>query len=95
MRQTNIIIIIGLFVFLTACNTGRNNIIFNNQEIIFTTSNSPYYIEEDFVVDSTKNMVIQGGSELVFHDTAKIIVFGSIQFDGNDNSPIILKPLFT
>ncbi len=61
-------------------------------EIVFSKSDSPYHIKEDIIVDSAFKLVVLPGSELVFHDTTKILINGSIHIRGNAINQVTLRP---
>jgi len=61
-------------------------------EIVFAGSASPHHIKKDIVVDSAMKLVILPGAELIFYDTARIIIRGSIHIMGDEGHPVILRP---
>ncbi len=61
-------------------------------EIVFSKSDSPYHIKEDVIIDSAFKLVVLPGSELVFHDSTKILINGSIHIQGNAFNQVILRP---
>ena len=88
--KTEFLFILLISIFLCSCNDGEYGS--SENEIIFTHSDSPYHIFEDIVVDSLIKLVILPGAELVFHDSAGILVRGSIHMVGTKKNPTTLKP---
>ena len=61
-------------------------------EIVFSGSGSPYHITSDIIIDSAIKLIILPGAELIFHDTAKIIVMGSLHIRGEKDTPVKFDP---
>jgi hypothetical protein len=80
-----------IFLIVAGCSNTEEYIAKKN-EIVFRESSSPYQITRDIVIDSTMRMIVLPGAHLVFHDTAKIKIYGSIHIWGTSDNPAILKP---
>jgi len=57
-----------------------------------TKTNSPYIALADVVVDSGVSLQIEPGVEIRMPDKGNIIVFGSLQMNGTESQPILIKP---
>ena len=78
-------------MFLCSCNNNEGYVGSENK-IIYAHSDSPYHIFEDIIVDSLMKLVILPGAELIFHDSAEILVHGGIHIKGTKKNPATLKP---
>jgi len=91
MKNLLYFIFFFLLIIAIGCNnTGENKN--SKNEIVFTSTDSPYHITQDIVIDSTMKMVLFPGTQLIFHDTAEIQIYGSIHIRGTADNPVIMMP---
>lgn len=50
----------------------------------FTTTNSPYRVTQDLVVDSNSTLIIKAGVEIFFNESTRLIVKGELLVEGNN-----------
>lgn len=72
---------------------GQNVVPLRKEEIKTTTftNEKPYLIYDWVVVDSAETLTIDPGARLHFHKDAFLIVFGSIQVNGEVDNPVVFS----
>lgn len=63
-----------------------------SSDMHLTSDQSPYYANQDIVVDSNVTLSIGPGVTICLGDSVSFYVNGSLRFIGDDKNPIILKP---
>ncbi len=61
-------------------------------DMTLTKENSPYYVNCDIEVQSTANVLINAGVEVIFKGNYRVLVRGSLQVNGTKKEPVSFHP---
>lgn len=60
--------------------------------IVFSKFNSPYLINNDFIVDAGDTLLIEAGVQVILNENVNIMVSGVLLINGTEDDPVFLMP---
>lgn len=64
------------------------------QSTSLTKANSPYFVNENVIIESSADLIIEEGVEVLFDENKSILVKGALNLEGSEDQPVQLKPYY-